>query len=147
MAVKVVCGMIDDFKVFASVAFALLFCLSGCGRRDVLMDISGTVTCDGQPVQKGTISLLPVNGRGPTAAAIIANGRYAMKAVPGMKQVKIESFKITGRQPYKPQEPQHPAPPMIDVQVQMLPERYNTKTELVRDIVPGVRIYNFTLTK
>lgn len=136
--------MIYDLRVGAACGFILLLCLSGCGRRDGLTEITGAVTYDGQPVQKGTISLLPADGQGPTAAAIIANGKYSVKIAPGTKKVKIEGFKVTGQERYKPNDP---TSPMVDIQVQILPERYNAKSELTRDIASGAGTLDFALEK
>ncbi|MBU4271497.1 MAG: hypothetical protein KKA28_06500, partial [Planctomycetes bacterium] len=76
-------------------ALFLLPLLGGCGGSR-LVEIGGAVTYDGQPVQKGTIAFLPSDGNGPTAAAIIAEGKYTVKVAPGPKQVKIEGYKIVG---------------------------------------------------
>lgn len=128
----------------AGFCFAVLFCLSGCGRRDGLTEINGTVTYDGQPVQKGTISLLPTDGRGPTAAAVITGGKYSVKIAPGPKQIKIQGFKVTGQERYKPNDP---TSPMVDIQEQILPERYNAKSDLTRDIASGGGTLDFALEK
>jgi hypothetical protein len=136
--------MIHDLKIAAACGFALLLCLSGCGRRDGLTEISGAVTYDGQPVKKGAISLLPADGQGPTAAAVIADGKYSVKVTPGKKQVKIEGFRVTGQKQYNPRDPKSP---MVDVQEQILPERYNAKTELSREIASGAKTVDFALEK
>jgi hypothetical protein len=69
----------------------LLSLVSGCGGN--FARVSGEVTYEGKPVEKGTISFLPVDGKGPSAGAAIVNGRYtATKVPPGTKMVAIESF-------------------------------------------------------
>lgn len=74
-------------------AFAVLVVSAGCGRSIETASISGRVTFDGQPVANGTIAFLPVDGKGPTAGAVIANGAYAVaKLTPGPKLVRIEAF-------------------------------------------------------
>jgi hypothetical protein len=124
--------------------FVWMLCVAGCGRGDGLTQISGGVTYDGQPVKNGTISFLPPDGNGPTAAAIIADGRYSVKVAPDKKQVRIEGFKVVGQRHYVSNDP---TSPMIDVQEQILPERYNVKSELTREITPPVAIYDFVLEK
>ena len=80
-------------------------CLAGCGRSDGLTEISGTVSYDGQPVKKGTITFLPADGKGPTAATLIADGKYSVKVAPGKKLVKIEGYKVIGQHPFSPNNP------------------------------------------
>ena len=123
---------------------AIILCIAGCRRSDGLLQITGAVTYDGQPLQNGTISFLPSDGRGPTAAAIIAEGNYSVKVAPGPKHVRIESYKVVGRRHYVPNDP---TSPMVDIQKQILPECYNTKTNLTREIIPTVGSYAFVLEK
>ena len=127
-----------SFAAFCSAFLMVLF--AGCGSNGY-KEIRGTVTYDGQPVKTGTITLLPPDGKGPTAAAIITDGEYSTKAAFGPKQVKIEAFVIKGTQRYPG------SMMMCDIREQILPERYNTKTELTCDITSGVRAYDFTLQK
>ena len=74
----------SDLRLTRVCAFALALCMAGC-RGNGLTEIGGTVTYDGQPVQKGSISFLPFDGKGPTAAAIIADGAYSVKVALGRK--------------------------------------------------------------
>lgn len=126
----------------AACCLAAYLCLTGCGSRNGLMEISGSVTCDGKPVQNGTVNFLPADGNGPTAGAIVSDGRYSVKLSPGKKQVRIEAFKVVGQRRYRPNDP---TSPMVDVQEQILPERYNTKSELSREITYDAYTYDFAL--
>jgi hypothetical protein len=128
----------------AACAFALTACLAGCGRSDGLTAVSGTVSYDGQPVKKGTVTFLPADGNGPTAAAVIADGKYSVKVAPGRKLVRIEGYKVLGRRPYNPGNPKSP---MVDKQEQILPQRYNAKSELTREITPTLGTCDFALEK
>jgi hypothetical protein len=120
---------------------AMAACLAGCGKQNGLLEVQGAVSYKNQPVQKGTISFLPADGNAPTAAGIITDGRFAVKVAPGKKQVKIESFKVVGRRHLHAEDPKSP---MIDVREQLLPDRYNKKTELVREVTSG-GVCDFTL--
>ncbi len=119
----------------------LLALLGGCGGNG-LVEITGTVTYDGQPVQKGTIAFLPSDGKGPTVAAIIAEGKYTAKIFPGAKLVKIEGYKIVGRGHVLPENPRSP---MVDITEPVVPARYNEKSELKAEIGPGTRVLDFNL--
>ncbi len=122
--------------------FLILFvCFAGCGS-DGLTEIAGTVTFNGQPVEKGNIAFLPPDGQGPTAAATIADGKYSLKIAPGQKKVNIEGYKVVGQQHLRPNDPKSP---VIDTLEQILPPRYNTKSELTREITWGEKTYDFDL--
>jgi hypothetical protein len=132
--------MIDSSKHTAICSVVLLVFCTGCeGNR--LKEIRGTVTYDEKPVKQGTITLLPPDGKGPTAAALITDGEYSVAVTLGPKQVKIEGFEVKGMRRYPG------SMMMCEDRRQILPERYNTKTELTSDITSGVRTYDFTLQK
>lgn len=136
--------MIRDFRIAAVCVLATFLVCSGCGGGDGLTAVSGAVTYDGQPVAKGAINFAPADGNGPTAAAIIADGKYSTKIMPGKKKVRIESFKVVGQRRLHPNDTTSPP---IDIQEQTLPARYNTKSELAREIASGVRTCDFALEK
>lgn len=121
-------------------AVALLF--SGCGGTG-LAEISGNVVYDGTPVQQGTIAFLPTDGAGPTAAGAVADGKYSVKIAPGRKRVQIEAFRIVGQRHHR----NAPDSPLVDIREQILPDRYNARTELVREVTPENRVYDFALDK
>ncbi len=120
----------------------LCFCAAGC-RKSSLVSVVGSVTYDGKAVAKGNVSFLPCDGKGPTAAAIIVDGKYTAKVAPGKKQVRIEGFDVTGQQHYMGD----PKAPMIDIQEPLIPECYNARSELACEISPSGGVYDFTLKK
>ena len=121
---------------------AIALC-TGCRHND-LIPISGDVTYDQRPVVKGTIMFQPVDGQGPTAAAVIKDGKYAANVATGKKQVQIEGFNVLGQRHYVPNDP---SSPMVDIQEQYLPERYNAASRLTREITRDVDTYDFALEK
>jgi hypothetical protein len=69
-----------------------LLVLSGCGGSGV--GVRGEVTYEGQPVEKGSITFLPTDGKGQPSGAAITNGRYSLDAImPGLKVVQIDASK------------------------------------------------------
>ncbi|NLF09432.1 MAG: hypothetical protein GX594_15845 [Pirellulaceae bacterium] len=117
----------------------LLAPLWGCGANKPLK-IEGSVTYGGEPVQKGRITFLSPDGKGPTAAAIIADGKYSVGVFPGVKQVKIEGFKVVGQVPYSPGSSE-----MVDDLEPIIPAKYNEKSELTVEISSGTRSLDFNL--
>ncbi len=68
------------------VCCALLPLLQGCGNATV----SGKVTFDGQPIEKGKISFLPADDKGSVVGTDINGGSYIARDVPpGKKKVEI----------------------------------------------------------
>ena len=120
-----------------------MLCSGRLRSRDGLTEISGAVTYDGQPVKKGTISFLR-GWQGPHGRRIITDGKYAVRVAPGQKLVRIEGFKVVGQHHYVPNDP---TSPMIDIQEQILPERYNAKSELTCEITADAHGCDFTLSK
>ena len=134
--------MLENLKMCVAVCcLGLTPCAIGCGRGVGLTEINGTVLYKGKPVEKGTISFMPADGNGPTAAGIVADGKYVMKVSSGRKQVRIEAFHVKGQRRFLPNDPNSP---MIDIQDQILPERYNAKSGLFRDVEAG-GTFDFTL--
>lgn len=77
-------------KVLLALGGCALLAVAGCGSST---GASGNVTYDGRPVERGAISFLPADGRGPTAGGEIRDGRYRVDDLgPGTKIVQIEAF-------------------------------------------------------
>ena len=78
-------------KIFASRLSwlpLLAIALSGCG--DNFATVSGTVKFNGEPVNRGMISLEPVDGKGPTSGGNVEAGQFLIESVvPGEKIVRI----------------------------------------------------------
>ena len=100
---KIVGGKVTGFWSVALVGLTLL----GCGGRDyALVDVSGTVTMDGQPLADASVIFTPVgDGVGPASASTTdASGHYVLKtidldltgAVPGVQRVTITTARANG---------------------------------------------------
>ena len=64
--------------------------------------MTGTVTYEGQPVERGVITLTPVAGRGTSEGAKILRGEFQIEGIaPGTKQVSI--IGVVGSQDAKDQ--------------------------------------------
>ena len=108
--------------------------------------VSGNVRVDGQPVARGAINFIPVEGtHGPTAGAPIENGRYAIGRVKGVtvgrNRVTVSCPQKTGRK-----IPGRLGDDAVDEWAESLPAHYNTHSTLVREISPGSNELDFDLT-
>jgi len=64
--------------------------LLAAGCSPATSTVSGTVSFNGEPVARGSISLFPTDGKGSPSGGAIENGRYVIKGVrPGEKIVQL----------------------------------------------------------
>ena len=121
--------MTDGLKL-AACGFALMACLAGCGRSGGLTEISGTVSYDGQPVEEGNHHFpagrrqRPHGGRGHRGRQVFREGRPGERS--WLKSRATKSLASTALAAIIREW-------SID-QEQILPPRYNTKSELTREI-------------
>jgi hypothetical protein len=117
------------------------YCLAGCTSDSSQGNVEGTVTLDGQPLTSGIIRFVPVDGRSPTADATITEGAFSLKMPVGAKRVQIMAPKVVGkRQMY-----QTPDSPTVDIVEELLPARYNVRSELTIDVKPGTQQGDYEL--
>jgi hypothetical protein len=130
--------MAHTFRVLLTTAAALT--LVGCdGARDGIPrePISGKVTLDGASLEDGQITFTPAAGGEPIAAAAIKEGRYTLRRAdgpsPGPHRVNIWSRKPTGKRLPSDVEPGT----FIEETGEIIPARYNLKSELKADVEKG----------
>jgi hypothetical protein len=121
----------------------LLAC--GCGDPLNRQAVSGTVTFKGQPLEHGKIEFSPLDGQTTLMGAEIANGHYSIPAkqglTPGNYKVMINApqganFNPTGA----PGSDLGPPP------TELMPERYNAKSELRAEVKKGEpNVFDFPL--
>ena len=115
---------------------ALLFLLMpGCGSGEAYHPISGTVLLNDQPLKKGVITLFPT-GAGTTVGGEIIDGKFTLPRdrgpTPGKYRVEIVAFKPSGKKEFDVD-----LNSQVDVEVQYLPPKYNTKSELECKVEQG----------
>jgi hypothetical protein len=114
-----------------------LIVLAGCsGNASV---VTGEVTLDGQPLKEGLIKFIPIDGQTPTADATIADGKFSATVPVGEKRVEISAPKVVGKTRMMPDSPEVP------VIEELLPERYNVKSELKIMVGKGTQTKTFEL--
>ena len=126
-------GFLSSITIFA--------CFVGCGPESNVAKISGTISIDGKPTQKGAISFTPVSGKGPTAGTEIKDGKYTSEAAIGECKVEVRVPKVVGKKKLY----DTPDSPEQELMEEVLPAKYNEVTELRVDIKKGVNTKDFDL--
>lgn len=139
-----VCGSALERSIALGIALALCV-FSGCGSD--IAEVKGRVTLDGQPLKDATVMFLPAGGGRPGTAITDADGRYELLftgtekgAMIGKNVVKISTYyPPMGNTGADGKTSEIPACP------ERLPAKYHDRTELIAEVKPGVRAYDFDL--
>jgi hypothetical protein len=121
----------------APICFVLLaMSLAGCSNTGPeIAPVTGRITLDGKPLEKADIIFQPADSKPPSSARTGADGRYQLAYKRGVMggtvgsntvQITISSDVVAN-------------PPNI-------PARYNSESELTKEVKPGPNEINFALT-
>src|SRR5262249_38253762 len=119
-----------------------LACAAGCSSASGKGSVSGEVTLDGQPLKEGVIRFVPVDGQSPTADAAVVGGRFKATVPLGEKRVEISAPKVVGKRKMY----DTPDSPAVDDVVELLPPRYNVRSDMTMTVRKGSQEKNFELT-
>lgn len=126
------------------VGFCLL--LAGCSKGysgDGRFPLSGKVTVDGQPVDFGSISFLPLEGQ-RVSGGLITDGTYTVPdeqgANAGKYRIEIRWNKPTGKMVMDPV-----GEVMVEERREGVPAKYNTDSELTVEVSPKQTTFDFDL--
>jgi hypothetical protein len=114
--------------------------------REAEPTVTGTVRLDNEPLRKGSIAWIPIEGTpGPGGGGEINNeGKYEIKRGlrPGRYRVEIRSTRtLPGRRVMNPTVPAD----VVDEEVSVIPGRYNSSGGLIREVGPGSNVWDFDL--
>jgi hypothetical protein len=71
-----------------SVLALMLVGIGGCGENGIR--ITGNVTLDGEPLDKGSLSFYPDDGKGSTVGGSVVSGKFEVTGLtPGKKRVTV----------------------------------------------------------
>jgi len=109
--------------------------LAGCGRPEVeLASVTGTVTLDGKPLGNAFVQFVPSLGGRAAGGATDETGHYELDYSAQDKGALVGTAKVlisTG-------DPE-------SGRKEMVPPKYNRKTELTAEVGPGANVLNFDL--
>ncbi len=151
-------------RILSIVACSAALCLSGCGESGPpLGKVTGTVTLDGKPMPKIMVVFVPKDGGQTSTATTKSDGTYELLgasskgALIGLHKVSLTTVReAEAAGPDFSQLPSdHPDyakqgdPSQYKKAAQfkeLIPEKYNTKSELVEEVKAGSNTINFELT-
>jgi hypothetical protein len=123
------------------VAVGLILALIGATGCSSQSTVTGEVTVDGNPLKEGTIRFEPMDGKSQTASVSIVDGRFSVSLSPGEKRVQISAPKVVGKKKMY----ETPESPLVDEVVELLPDRYNARSELKMTVQSGSQQQRFEL--
>jgi hypothetical protein len=129
-------------SIAAALSIVFFGTLLGCNNGPKKAQLTGNVTLDGEPLKSGSMDFFPVDGQGSTANGFIVDGKYTAETGVGKMKVEIRARKVIGQKKMY----DTPDSPMRDEVVELLPERYNVKSELTVDLKEGKNEKDFELT-
>ena len=135
--------MSQPFRCMFAAGLVGLAALAGCGGEapPPKAPVKGAVTLDGKKLEAGTIQFLSADRQLPTTAAAIQDGAYAADVHVGKMRVQISAPKVVGKRKVY----DTPDSPVKDVTKEMIPDRYNVKSDLTADVKAGENTFDFEL--
>jgi hypothetical protein len=123
-----------------SIFVLALAAVIGCSSADTTT-VSGTVTLDGSPLKEGVVRFVPTDGKTATSSAAIKDGKFSTVVPKGEMRVEFSAPKVIGQKKMY----DTPEAPLVDEVVELLPERYNVKSEMKITVKGGGQTESFTL--
>jgi len=115
--------------------------LTGCSQSTTHGVIEGKVTLDGQPLKEGTVRFVPMDGESQTSSAAIAEGEFVATVPVGQVRIQYSAPKLMGKQKMYDTEDS----PTVDVVGELLPNRYNIRSDLELTVEPGKNSHEINL--
>ncbi len=128
-------GLLRPFALFA---LLVLHCATGCGSK--FGNVSGTVTLDGTPL-KGVAVRFEDEGGSATIARTDEAGKYVLQYSLDEMGAPIGKHKVTIFTPAPVTEGTGDRAPK-----EVVPAKYNTKSDLIREVHSGSQVIDFELT-
>jgi hypothetical protein len=116
--------------------------LVGCGGANgpKKQMVTGKVTFENTPIDEGRITFRGQDGKIGSYSAPIKNGSYSVEAEVGSYTVEITASRMTGKFVTTIEG-------KSEVGEMYIPEKYNSKSKLQKEVSPSASEINFELTK
>jgi hypothetical protein len=125
----------------AAGVLAAVLTVFGCGGDSKTGEVTGAVTIDGQkPPVGSSITFVPADGKGPSAGAMLDDGRYTATVPVGVARVEIRAPKFAAEKTKG-----GPGGGGERVVGDLLPAKYHDNTELTFDVQAGRNEKNWEL--
>ncbi len=126
---------------FVVVLLLLLLPLPGCQNGPAMGTVQGEVTFEGQPLKKGAIRFVPVDGNSPTAGAIIQDGHFTAEVPVGLMRVEINASRVVGqRRAYAAADS-----PLENEVEAIIPKQFNQNSTLRLTVHRGTQTVHYDL--
>lgn len=122
-------------RIVVTLGLSLLAAFAGCSRSDGRLQVSGTVSLDGNPLPNGSVMFFPTEPGMTPNGATISNGRFALGGAagiqPGAYRVEIRSYTQSTELASNGEFMEMPT------ETNIIPPEYNEKTTLTVVIQPN----------
>lgn len=114
-----------------STVLTLAIACSGCGGGDEMgrVPVSGTATYQSVPIVMGSVTFRPEDPAVQSEELAITDGKFSGKLIPGKRRYEIRSYEIV-----TPDLPANTPEAGASYQKQLLPEKFNDKSEMTIEI-------------
>lgn len=136
-----------------AILFAACITVTGCMGSDGpdIGQVEGTITFEGKPLAGASVLFQPVSGR-PAMGRTNEQGHYELMYIrdtkgckTGLNTVVIETLVEGDNEQALEGGDADSKPKQIDKE--MLPAKYNSKSELEVEVKPGKNVFDFDLTR
>lgn len=114
----------------------------GCGPKEGMAIVTGSVTVDGAPAKSGHINFIPFGGAANPVGARIEDGRYEIEAPIGESRVEVRVPEVVGKKKLY----NTPDSPVKEIRQESLPDKFNNKSTLRMDVKAGSNERDFELS-
>jgi hypothetical protein len=116
-----------------------LTAICGCGRTTDDVEITGTATWNGSPLNYASVIFYSTNPQVAAVGGTIIKGKFKVRLKPGQVRVAVEAVRNTNKR-----DPIDNLP----LAEMYIPDRYNSKTQLTAEVTrDGDNHFDFALTE
>lgn len=131
--------MIRNSRMLVLLAIPLAGLASGCQKGPELGTVTGLVKVNGQPLPYAYVVFQPIAPGTYGSAYTDKEGKYELQFTTSRNGAPVGSHRVSIRAAARDELPDDAAPQV------RLPEKFNSASELVREVKPGHNVHDFDL--